>query len=220
MKAVHALALLVGVHAGSIAPAADKYCELVSQIAQPGDLHETQMGSIFGNFSALFADKVDCSEDPHDPLIGYSLKGVTMLDCQVAKKRTWPGLQMVVAHCFRKVVDESARSAALFLETGYTNDKNGKLYKVRMAVHLAFNEDSKATSYDIIYDSYNVLDGGKVLDNGGFPTPPVALSALSNGRTANRAAFVMALIGILSLMAAIFIKRQDLKKNNTLLSAC
>merc|ERR1711988_880759 len=70
MRAIHALSVLAGVNAGTLAPVVDKYCELIGRIAQFGDLHETQMGHIFGNFSALFADKVDCSEVPHDPLIG------------------------------------------------------------------------------------------------------------------------------------------------------
>jgi len=211
MKPVMIISAVAGAYGGSISDVADSVCTIFENMAGAHqDLTADQMAALFGKFASLFADKIDCSEDPYNPLIGFDLHGVTLGECQAAKTKKMKEhpeiqLQLGEAHCIEKIIDEKDRTAAIWLELGNTGALKGESFKVRGAARYSFDSDNKITSYHMIYDSYHLLH---------TPTKSEAVTTSAAEKTNMGAAApaAMACLGLSSFVAAIFVvKRRDQK---------
>merc|ERR1712217_999357 len=125
-----------------------------------------QMSKVFGEFASLFAAKVNCSEDPYNPRLGFNLHDVTLAECQAAKTKKIKEnpdiqIQLGAATCISQIVDESDNSAAVWIEFGNTGAIRHDKFKVRGAVRYTFDADAKITSYHTVYDTYNLLHHGE-----------------------------------------------------------
>jgi len=204
MKAVIALTAIVGSHAGTIKDTVDRVCEITENLATTKqDIDAANMKNLFGEYASLVADKIDCSEDPYDPLLGFNLQGVPLAACLAAKQEQVaknPQMQVQVgsAKCIEKIIDEDARTAAIWLDGSNTGALKGDKFSIRQATRYSFDENAKLTSYHTIYDSYWLL----------HPDGPVSLSAAGRFDLVQVTSAAMALFGSFALAAAFFVKRR------------
>merc|ERR1711879_736679 len=100
------------------------------------------------------------------------------------------------AHCMEKIIDEVAKTAAVWFVEAYAGASKQQSFKYREAVRYSFDEDGKITSYHAIYDTYWLHRDGAV-----------SLSATNQLKLPQSAA--IALFGTFVIVAAIFVKRRE-----------
>merc|ERR1719461_1264081 len=104
-------AIVAATHAG-ISEQVDKACVLLGQMgSNKEDLTADQQLALYGEFAGLFTETVDCSEDPFNPVLGYNLKGVTLMECAAAKQQRLAAnpqaqIQLGTSQCIQKIIDE------------------------------------------------------------------------------------------------------------------
>merc|ERR1712217_888185 len=161
---------------------------------------------MYAKFGAAFTEKIDCSEDPYNPELGFNLHGVTLAECAAAKaekiKATGVQMQLNEMNCIEQIVDESDNSAAVWIEFGNSGKYRSKM-KVRGAVRYKFNADGKITGYHSVYDSYNVLSNGE--------------NALSVGPS-NSSSAALAIFCVSALAATVYVIMKPKQKGAVLLA--
>jgi len=158
------LALFVVQAGATVQDSVDQMCKDTKILANSGDeFTQEELKATFANYAALMAPQLDCSEDPFNPEVGFDLKDVPFASCQVEKEKQLASnpQALMPLKCIEAVVDENAKTAAVWLEMG----NSGKSSRVRAAVRFTFNADDKVTSFHCVYDSYNVLVTYKVQEN-------------------------------------------------------
>jgi hypothetical protein len=155
---------VVGAQGGKIMDSLDKICDILDQMSDAKqDITPEAMKSLFARFSSMMADKVDCSEDPFNPVLGYNLKGASFGDCQAAKMKAVSNpeaqFQLGTSKCIQKIADEDDKSGATWMEMSNTG-KFKPEFTVRAAWRYSFDDDGKITAYHGVYDSYHVLNKG------------------------------------------------------------
>lgn len=158
-----ALVAIVGAQ-GAIVDKIDEICNLFSEMSDAEqDITPDAMKKLFGKFTHMMADKVNCSEDPFNPVIGYDLKGVAFSDCQAAKMKALKNpaaqFQLGKSRCVQKIADEADKSGAAWMEMSNTG-KFKPAFTVRAAFRWTFDDDGKITAYHAVYDSYHILNKG------------------------------------------------------------
>jgi len=166
MKAILVAALVSCVASGSINQWADKYCQAVEKLSSQHMIanNKAAIEKAFGDFTTLFTDQLDCSQDPNNKVIGYDLQGASFADCQQAAanaNHNFNKFAMSDIHCLEKIIDEDDDSAVVWLEFSNSGEYMNK-HKGRAAVRFAFQGD-KCNSYHSIFDSYNWLQGSETL---------------------------------------------------------
>jgi hypothetical protein len=163
MKSVLVLIAIAGAQ-GAIIDTIDKICDLFSEMSDDKqELTPDEMKGLFAKFASMMADKVDCSEDPFNPVIGYNLKNASFSDCQAAKMKALSNpqaqFQLKSSKCIQKIADEADKSGAAWMEMSNTG-KFKPEFTVRAAFRWSFDDDGKITAYHAVYDSYHVLNKG------------------------------------------------------------
>merc|ERR1712232_1383612 len=130
--------------AGLVRDWADSYCNLAAKImpAQVGKTfnNKQELATLYGDFAALFAPKMDCSEDPGNPY-GFDLKGVTLNDCLAAKVEQQKHFKKIAFgefKCLEIIADEKESTGALWIEWGNTGEYTKKAFS-RGAFRFAVN---------------------------------------------------------------------------------
>jgi len=144
---------------GGVKKFAKQYC---AQVAKMGDqklqMDPEGMKTAYAEFKSFFADTVTCSQDPYNPVIGYSLKDVSFDDCQGAGVKAAANIdnaELSQATCIEIIADEDKGTGAIWLEFGNSGKLRSKFH-ARGAMRFAV-DDGKCTSYHSVFDSYNLL---------------------------------------------------------------
>lgn len=212
MKALVVTVLVAQVGASSVQESVNEMCKLMDGIAA-AQIENTpeQLPKMYRRYAGLMADKIDCSLDPYNPLLGYDLKDVKKAQCQQAevdltkKHRSELKFQFGSMRCIEKIVDSDAKTAAIWVEMSNTGKYKSK-FSVRAAMRMSFDNDNKINAYHVIYDTYNILSRGES-----------AVTVAENPLFSTRVSVAMALFGVSSLVAAAFIMRTQ-RKHNVLLA--
>jgi hypothetical protein len=200
-RALILLSIVFVAHAG-ISDTVNSVCSLFDQMgSNQQDLTPEKMQSLFGEFASLFAETVDCSEDPYNPVFGFDLKSVPFMQCAAAKQKRLAAnpqaqLQLSEATCIQKIIDEKEKSAAVWVQFGNTGKLHKGQFQMRGALRYSFNDDGKITAYHFVYDTYNLL--------GLHTTSLMANEGFSLGTLTT---FAFALFGA-GTLAAAFVKRR------------
>jgi len=197
-----ASALLVTV-AGAVSAgdAVDTWCNLMSSIpSEQMTGHPKDFKAIMTKFSGMVADKVDCSVDPNNEILGYNLKGATFAECSAAGMKQQKAQTDMIgfasggkASCTEKIVDEQANTAAVWME--WKQSVHGHQINARMA--WRFNmEGNKIAGYHGIYDTYQIFNLQQILAREAHAVREMALAGTSPaGKTADKICGVFAAIG-------------------------
>jgi hypothetical protein len=161
MKAVIALTFVSVAAKHEVKEWAEKYCASAKQLASE-KLTTEDMKKFFADFSGLFTEKVDCSQDPFNPIIGVDLKGVTFGECAAATAKAnakLPKAEISGFTCLEIIADEKAGTGAIWLEYG-NSGKYRTAEKTRSAFRFKMH-DGKCSAYHIVFDSYNLFHADK-----------------------------------------------------------
>jgi hypothetical protein len=144
---------------------AHKYCDLLEATgaSNKGDeFNAAESAKWFNEFSSLFAAKLDCSEDPGNPL-GYSLHDVPITDCMEAKGKMMQHFikfDLGEVSCLEVFADEAGSHLAIWLEFGNSGALTAK-FTTRAAVRFDIS-GGVALNYHLVWDTYHYLHGGAV----------------------------------------------------------
>merc|ERR1712151_1296998 len=157
-------------------------------------------------YKSLFTDKVSCSLDPFNPVVGYNLHDVSYDHCAAVAfgaMAKFEKFQVQGVECIEKIVDEGDGTAAVWAEVSNTGTfKAG--FKKRMAIRFSFSGD-KITSFHAVMDTYDLVNSGSEL-------------ALSQAPPA-WASWGLAAIGVAAMVSAFLTKRSPPKGEALLASA-
>jgi len=198
------LAFLVPV-AGAVSAgdAVDAWCNVMSSIpSEQITGHKKDFKAIMTKFSGMVADRVDCSVDPNNEILGYNLQGATFAECSAAGMKQQKAQTDMIgfssggqASCTEKIVDEQANTAAVWME--FKQSVHGHQIKARMA--WRFNmEGDKIAGYHGIFDTYQIFNLQQILAREAHAAalPEMALAGTSPaGRTADKICGVFTAIG-------------------------
>jgi hypothetical protein len=143
----------------------DKFCKVSGKMADKKVIADAEhMKDLYGKFTGFFAPKIDCSEDPFNPEVGYDLQGVSFAECGAKKQELTAklNLQMQLSSltCIDRIVDEEKRTAAVWMQMGNSGKFMSK-FNVRAATRMTLDENYKITSIHTVYDSYHLLNSEK-----------------------------------------------------------
>jgi len=169
MMRVAVAALLATVTgAASAGKAIDAFCNVMSAIPKGKFTgRKEDMAAVMKKFSGMMADKVDCSVDPSNRVLGFDLKGVSFEECSAASvKQQQAQTDMIglatggTASCIEKIVDEEANTAAAWMQM----DSWVAGYHMRSRIATRFNMDGdKIAGYHMIFDTYQIFALQKLL---------------------------------------------------------
>jgi len=111
-------------------------------------------------FSGMLAEKLDCSQVPSNPILGFDLKDVSYADCTKASLRVMKvqtemvgGMRMGHSACTETIVDEQANKATVWLEMSTQDEQGNNMFMQRSAMRLNMDGD-KIAGYHTVFDSY------------------------------------------------------------------
>jgi len=114
-------------------------------------------------FTGMMADKVHCSQMPHNPVLGYDLKDVPYAECLHADMKSMKlqndligGMKTGYAACIETVIDTEANTAAIWLEMNIQDEQGNHLLTTRQAVRLNM-DGSKIAGYHTVFDTYQLF---------------------------------------------------------------
>jgi len=152
-------AAAVSTPAVSVKGWAANYCKMAEILqGQKMVLDKEQVAEAFKEFAGLFTEKLDCSQDPHNPILGYDLKGASFQECtETAAARDAHMVKAEISHlkCIEVIADEDKRTGAIWLGFG-NSGKYTAQYKTRGAFRFQLEGD-KCSGYHVVFDSYNLL---------------------------------------------------------------
>merc|ERR1712166_267849 len=102
----------------------------------------------------MLADKIDCSQDPFNPVYGFNLHGVAPETCQAKSMEIMQKSPVFVRggvstfKCIESFADEQTRNGAIWMEIA---SLTGKL---RMAQRVHFDAEYKIDAQHTVFDSY------------------------------------------------------------------
>jgi len=141
----------------------DKLCSTMSVMSNASGKASPEAEQALGmEVDSLFADKIDCSDVPFNPVIGYDLKGVSYKECNRVFAKGFAKdhdkiTGMTGAHCIEKIIDEDEHLAAVFWEFHWST-KTGQVVSTHAGMRLSFNQNGKIGAYHAVYDTYNILN--------------------------------------------------------------
>merc|ERR1719181_438868 len=123
-----------------------------------------KINEVYGQFESLFSKKIDCSEDPYNPIIGYNLKGATFLECEKAKEKALEhkqaNFELKQMKCIETIADEEGETGAIWFEISNTGTFIPK-FTVRAGVRYHFDPvTGKINAWHAVYDSFHLLNKG------------------------------------------------------------
>lgn len=156
-----AVSILAVANAGDVSDWLDQFCQISDGLAGQ-NIADDPAGTqkLFGEYIALFADTIDCSEDPGNNKIGYNKQGVAISECMAARAqgtanvKNWAIGSMT---CTNKVADEDNGKGVVFvnMKNAGTLDPTEHIeYAGAMSVDI---EGGLATTYSIVYDTQQLL---------------------------------------------------------------
>jgi len=111
-------------------------------------------------FSGMLAEKLDCSQVPSNPILGFDLKDVSYADCTKAALRVMKvqtemvgGMRMGHSTCTDTIVDEQANKATVWMEMSTQDEQGNNMFVQRSAMRLNMDGD-KIAGYHTVFDSY------------------------------------------------------------------
>jgi len=113
-------------------------------------------------FSGMLAEKLDCSQVPSNPILGFDLKDVSYADCTKAALRVVKvqsemigGMRMghSTNDCTDTIVDEQANKATVWMEMSTQDEQGNNMFVQRSAMRLNMDGD-KIAGYHTVFDSY------------------------------------------------------------------
>jgi len=138
---------------------AEKYCGQLAKLQdQKMVLDPEGTKKAFAEFRSIFSKKLDCSQDPYNPLIGFNLEGASFDECQAAASDAvakFPKAQLSETTCLEIIADEATHTGAIWLEFGNSGELRSK-FKTRAAFVFKVDDDI-CTAYHTVFDSYNLL---------------------------------------------------------------
>jgi len=118
-------------------------------------------------FSGMMANKLDCSVDPNNKLLGFDLKGVSLAECNEAYlKQSQAQVEMIglatggAVSCIEKIVDDQANTAAVWMQSDVS--VGGHHMRMRSATRFHMDGD-KIAGYHVIFDTYQIFALQKLL---------------------------------------------------------
>jgi len=153
------VASLVSVESADVKGWAEKYCGQLAKLQdQKMVLDPEGTKKAFAEFRSIFSEKLDCSQDPYNPFIGYNLEGASFDECQVAESDAaakYPKAQLSETTCLEIIADEATHTGTIWLEFGNSGELRSK-FKTRAAFVFKVDDDI-CTAYHTVFDSYNLL---------------------------------------------------------------
>jgi hypothetical protein len=165
MKLIIASLLAWNAMAGEVGDWAAKWVKLSTRMSKIafGTTSPAEQQRMYADYMALFhTDALDCSSDPYNAIVGYNLEHATFTDCvthdgagfaEVVKrtgKREWNQFKILDV-----IVDETAKTASIWFSIANSGRLNPRM-EFRKAARFKL-VDGKATSYHMVFDSYNLL---------------------------------------------------------------
>jgi len=123
MRGAVAALLATVAGAATVGKAIDVWCDMLSSVDGQFTGRRGDMAALMAKFSGMMAEKIDCSVDPNNKILGFNLKGVSYAECTAASMKQQQVQSEMIGfskgskmRCTEKIVDEEANTAAAWVQ--------------------------------------------------------------------------------------------------------